>query len=275
MRSNAQNLHEQLAVQLIRRGLPADYACRAAAEIDDHHRDLIDELQSAGMSESQARTEALRRLGNSRALVKSTVRAYQRRYWCGRWPLITFLLTPIPMWIAAYLGTAMVLTLAVKFLATSGCIESNELHIALRESPRWLRQATAIWLFVGSPTLVAFCMARLAKRAALGRSWIVLAACLLAFTVGSVRMEPTGLGRRIYRVDPVTKAPVADQPNGIAINVPLIDPGWWYRSGWRRWYGGHPMQACQFVLPLAAACFVLIGSRQRGMRELMAVCEGS
>ena len=82
---------------LIRRGLPADYATRAAAEFSDHHRDLVEELQASGLSESQATTEASHRLGDSRTLVKKTVREYQRRFWCGRWPLLMFLFGPIPV----------------------------------------------------------------------------------------------------------------------------------------------------------------------------------
>ena len=36
--------------------------------------------------------------------MKKTVREYQRRYWCGRWPLITFLLGPIPLLLLAVAG---------------------------------------------------------------------------------------------------------------------------------------------------------------------------
>ena len=94
---NTPDALNELYAQLVRRGLPAEYARRAAAELVDHLRDLLDELQAVGMSESQAAAEASHRLGDSRTLVKKTVREYQRRYWCGRWPLITFLLGPIPV----------------------------------------------------------------------------------------------------------------------------------------------------------------------------------
>ena len=71
--------------ELIRRGLPAAYAERAVAELVDHRQDLLEELKATGISESQADTETVERLGSPRMLVKKTVREYQRRYWCGRW----------------------------------------------------------------------------------------------------------------------------------------------------------------------------------------------
>ena len=40
---------EDIAADLVRRGLPVDYAQRAAAEFADHHRDLVDELQRSGL----------------------------------------------------------------------------------------------------------------------------------------------------------------------------------------------------------------------------------
>src|SRR5437764_607757 len=67
--------------------------------------ELVQELQSTGFSDSQAMTEASHRLGDSRKLAKKTVSEYRRRHWCGRWPLLTFMLAPIPAYIAAYAAT--------------------------------------------------------------------------------------------------------------------------------------------------------------------------
>ena len=76
---NTQELHDGFQKELIRRGLPADYASSAAAELADHHRDLVGELCNTGMDESAAAREAAQRLGDHRSLVKKSVREFQRR----------------------------------------------------------------------------------------------------------------------------------------------------------------------------------------------------
>ena len=61
----------------------------------------------AGLDEVAASTEAVRRLGDSRTLVKKTVREYQRRFWCGRWPLLTFLLGPIVFAVLSFVAIVL------------------------------------------------------------------------------------------------------------------------------------------------------------------------
>src|ERR1700755_1093009 len=92
---------------LIRRGLPSEYAQRAAAEFADHHHDLVEELQATGFSESQAQTEAS-----------------QGRFWSARWPLITFLLAPIPTFIAVWLASGYSILGVIQLLQLTGCAET-------------------------------------------------------------------------------------------------------------------------------------------------------
>lgn len=95
---------EIIAAELVRRGLPVDYAQRAAEEIADHHRDLTEECRANNIDEPVAEREATRRLGDPRTLVKKTVREYQRRHWCGRWRLLTFLFGPIVFAVASFVA---------------------------------------------------------------------------------------------------------------------------------------------------------------------------
>ena len=97
---NTQELHDGFQTELVRRGLPADYASGAAAELADHHRDVVEELRATGLDDSAAETEAAQRLGDRRLLVKKAVREFQRRHWCGRWPLLTFFIGPVVLLIA-------------------------------------------------------------------------------------------------------------------------------------------------------------------------------
>ncbi|HJS06388.1 MAG TPA: hypothetical protein VJ809_01975 [Pirellulales bacterium] len=245
---------------LIRRGLPADYSNRAVAELADHHRDLLDEMQASGMSESQAAVEASRRLGDSQTLVKNVVGEYQRRYWCARWPLVTFLLVPVPTWMAAYIATALVMIGVARCLWAVGLIESRNLHVAISTAPFWFLCSVDVFLWVGIPTLLTIGLAYLAKRSALGWQWVALAACVMALSAGSVRME------RVMTVDPQTLTRAADRQYRVWVSLPLIEPGWWHRTGWRRWYGGYPVQAFQFFVPLAAGGTFLFRARQLAQR---------
>jgi hypothetical protein len=264
MNSNEPALHElrseNIAAALVRRGLPVEYAERTAVEFCDHYRDLIAELRADGVDESTTVAEAARRLGDPRTLVKKTVREYQRRYWCGRWPLVTFLLAPVPMWIAAYIATAWVMIVATWCLHSFGLIGSKHIHVAISSAPYWFRYSVDVLLWVGIPAVLTFGLARLARRSALGWQWVALAACVLAFSAGSVRKE------RATIVDPQTMTLMADPVHSVWISLPLIEPGWWHHTGWQRWYGGHPLQALQFLVPLAVAGLLLLRAQQLALR---------
>jgi hypothetical protein len=169
---------------LIRRGLPAEYAQRTAAEFADHHRDLVEELQSTGFSESQAITEASRRLGDSHTLAKKTVRAYQRQHWCGRWRIATFVLFPIPLlallWLATILGWGLCVVLPLKMLNLLGTPEVFDGTISTGE--RIVSCLIQGWFLFAMPALAMFLLVRLSRRAALGSRWLGIAAIVLAFS---------------------------------------------------------------------------------------------
>jgi len=166
--------------QLLRCGLPVEYAQRAVEELADHHQDLVEELRAAGHGESQAVAEADRRLGAPRTLVKKTVSAYQRRFWCGRWPLLTFLLGPIPLlvitWVATSLASLCVVWPLVK-LGVIGPYQCDGILSASERSQVYFMQG--LYLFV-IPMAVTLYFARLARRAALSWAWVAVAAGMLA-----------------------------------------------------------------------------------------------
>lgn len=169
---------------LVRCGLPLDYAERAAAELADHHRDLVDQLRCTGLSESQATTEASRRLGDSRTLVNKTVREYQRRYWCARWRVTTFVLAPIPLllllWIATVLVYGLCLILPLKMLGVLGSETPPDGIISTSES--LIGGAIQVWFLFAMPALTIFLLARLARRSALAGRWLAISAVILALS---------------------------------------------------------------------------------------------
>src|SRR5262245_24633402 len=143
---------EDMVAELIRRGLPADYARRAASELADHHRDLVEEMQAAGWTESYALSEASRRLGEPRKLVKNTVREYQNRYWCGRWPLLTFLLGPIPGLLVVWLITGLTLA-GIGWIL--GLVIDEAMATAIESVAQYVvGYALKTWLTLVSPVLV-------------------------------------------------------------------------------------------------------------------------
>jgi hypothetical protein len=271
---NSRGLLRDIVPELIRRGLPAEYAGRAAAELADHHRDLVDELRCAGFDESAAQTEASRRLGDNRTIIKSTVCGYQRRYWCGRWPLMTFLLAPMPSCVAAYAAAAWSLIAIIQFLGKTGLTESAEFNVVMSQAPLVLKYAVLISLFVAVPSLMAYAFARLAKRAALGLAWMVLAGILIGLTAGTVRIERAGFDTGRVAYDRPGGSPLAKQPS-FWLEMAFFEPAYWYSPNVVRWYTGNTMQLCQLLLPVVAAGGVYLRGRQVALRAQRLAFGGS
>jgi hypothetical protein len=253
---------------LVRRGLPVEYAQRAATELADHHRDLVEELQGTGLDEKQASTEASRRLGDSRALVKKTVREYQRRYWCARWPLLTFLLGPIPILILTYVAFMLALYMVLTPLEKLGLFRQTAPD-GIITTAEWLLTLLAIALvgFAG-PAVTMFVLARLAKRAALHWKWLVVSACLLGLTVGMVRC-----GFHEARLQPRTMDgnPVLADQGIMTIGVPILAPTW--REAWN-WYTYDLQQICQVLLPLAVVAAICLRAKQLSLHSARLIADG-
>lgn len=253
---------ENFAAELVRRGLPIDYAQRAAEELADHHCDLASELEATGLDCEAAQAEARRRLGDDRVILKKTVREFQRRYWCARWPLITFLLAPIPTLLVAWYGVAILSWLIVSGLIQLGLISASDADAALGALPANTKYWVLVSLFLLLPATVMYFFGRLARRAALGWPWIALVACLLGLFVGSVKWERIGPGSQIVMRDRQTLE-VIEQPRqpdfvitlGVPFNTAAI-------SELKRWWFGNPLQVAQLILPSAVALgMVLHGKR--------------
>ena len=95
-----------LHAELVRRGLPAEYARRTADELADHRADLLADLKGDGDAEATVR----QRLGETRRLARQIAIAYRQRSWFGRWPLVpSHFLAPLAfatLWLAVSFATA-------------------------------------------------------------------------------------------------------------------------------------------------------------------------
>jgi hypothetical protein len=239
-----------IGVELIRGGLPADYARRAASELADHRRDLVEELQASGWTESQAAIEASRRLGDPQALVKKTVREYQCRYWCGRWPLITFLLGPLPAFFVAFYVTGLVALGIGKLFGKGPPVTPIETWIGIT-----IAYAAKIWLTLVIPALVVAFFCWRAMRAALGRYWPCLASVVLASFAGFLQCglvtHPTQPHARAFVIGYyLWFSPVFQQESLLAF------------------FMDRPWQIAQLVIPLAIACVALFYQASRIQQDL-------
>lgn len=233
-----------LLAQLLRRGLPADYAQRAVAELADHHEDLVDELRAAGDSESRAAAEAARRLGEARTLVKKTAREYQRRYWCGRRPLVTFLLGPIPLMILAWLALTLIAFCIIWPLERMGVTANPEVDGIVSPLEYWSTCVAQSMYLLISPALVLLALAWRAKRAAMGSGWVCLSAGILAVFASLFWIGFAGGAR--------TDMP-ADQ-GMLMLGLPML------------WHAKEPLYLAQFLLPLGIAGVLLFRARQLALR---------
>jgi hypothetical protein len=253
-----------MVAELTRRGLPPQYALRAVSELADHHRDLVEELQAVGWSDEHATLEASRRLGEPRALVKKTVREYQRRYWCGRWPLITFVLGPIPAVLAMWIATALAILCVPNILAL-GFVAAEKLQSNTSADQGWMSYVVAYgivtWCLFAVPALVTLVFARLARRAALGIRWVAVVVCILGLSIGAVRFQHIGASTALKVFD---KTGQLVPENRFMMALPLMNFNSWREMS--EWYIGSPLQPFQVCLPAIVAALILLRSRQQSIR---------
>jgi hypothetical protein len=246
--NNPESLRE-FTNELVRRGLPIEYSRRAAEEFADHHRDLIEELQAAGMDETAAVATATERLGDTKALVKKTVREFQRRHWCGRWPVVTFLFGPLVLLITTWILTGVGLMLLGKTLDAIGM--KSQRHDGVHSTAdRIAMSCLTGWFVFVLPTLVLLLLSRWVSRAGLNWRWVAFAAIVLAVNVGSMQCG------NVYQLSGSNVSNLATgqslPPDTFVMSVPL----WIYFSGFQStlsWYANNPQQLCQSFLPLAVA----------------------
>ena len=97
---------EKVRQLLRRRGLPRVYVERVIKEFDDHRVDIVEEQRLQGRTRQRAESAADSRLGDPYRLAETVVAQYQARSFFGRHPVITFLVGPFPLVIAAWVAFA-------------------------------------------------------------------------------------------------------------------------------------------------------------------------
>jgi hypothetical protein len=252
MNSVTPEVSERFAAELVRRGLPVQYAERTAQELADHRRDLVEEFCADGDDPTVAQAKASERLGEMKALVRQTVREYQRRHWCGRRPLLTFLLGPLVLVVANFV--AMVLAAYCVFLPLDKFgIRMDQTADGVVSRSEYLVTAVGhiVTLFVG-PALSLLILARLARRAAMGSSWLWLSTGVLTLFASSIWYGLAGA---------TMKNLPADQ-GILRVGLPI-------------WHFAHdPMYIAQCLLPFGIGVGMILRMQQSRRAELSIYGDG-
>ena len=237
----------ELYRDLIRRGLPEGYAQRITDELHDHHSDLVAELsKSDGTNQGDLEQKAESRLGRPASLAKHIARDYRRRSWCGRWPLISFVLLPLPLlfvgWIATYLGIAAI---------TIAC-ETMELERLSVFAQRIAFNTAFFVVLIAVPSIIAFLWGRIALKTTGSRFIVVVTCLLLAIAASGIWYE--------YHVSEIPGK------SYFWMGSPLFTPA-------NSWLDIHPLgshQLCQLLAPLAVGAMLIAGNTRQRQRALQA-----
>lgn len=152
-----------LRTNLVQRGLPPRYVRRVVEELDDHQQDLAD-----------AQPNRAPNLGDLTDLADRIVAEFRASRFAGRHPVLTFVITPVPLvivtWMVAFLTLALLSSpLEEAADATGRNIGAYFIYLGLRFVPF---AATALFL------------CRWAYRSGRG-GWSLVACVLVALLAGS------------------------------------------------------------------------------------------
>ncbi len=141
----------------------------------------VEENRSAGLTPEEATVDACRQLGDQEALFQSVMEHTAALAFARRYPAITFLLLPIPTFLATK-------TLIVLFSMLGGLVASRWSFLSIG----WmelLRPTAHLGLDYGAPLLVALLYGILAHRRECRPFWPLLSALLIGFVASGVQFE--------------------------------------------------------------------------------------
>jgi hypothetical protein len=168
---------EMLRADLVRRGLPTDYARRAVQELADHHADLL----ANGPTREDGSDVAWRSLGNAKHLADNLVREYRAQTLIGRHPWITFVLAPAPVALVWWTATLLLGWMFV-FGVVAPALDFAEGETVAQMDLRfvWTLVTFHYASLAAPPAIAAWWFSRLARRSGLGVRWITAACALIA-----------------------------------------------------------------------------------------------
>lgn len=184
---------EQLTRELERRGLPRVYIQRLVAEMDDHITDLIEDRRRTMLKDEQARDQGPRlklveRIGEPEHVAAIAAAEYRNRTFCGRHPILAFVIAPIPVALAAWAAFIMG---AIALAGALPWVLGESYSFEGRAATEW--PALLIWLaysvlqtsVVLPPAAATALFCWLARRAELSWKWTAVPIVLLTLLAGA------------------------------------------------------------------------------------------
>ena len=175
---------EQLRSELARHKLPPLYAQRLMSELSDHLSDFLEDPMSMDATRD-LRTAVAHHLGTPREVATSAAKEYRQAHFCGRHPILSFLVMPVVALPLLWAG-------AVVAFGVGAYLVSLALSGPAAEDLRW---AGPVLPFVLSAMMLVpiglaaafFC--RLGRKSGIGWKWPLAACVLLAVLSGPAMID--------------------------------------------------------------------------------------
>ena len=175
--------------RLVEMGYPSRRLRDKVRELSEHHEDLKQAGVEEGLSEQEAERRADDQLGDPVRLAESAVMLLRRSSWWGRHPLIGFGLVPVFAFIFAWtvcLALFLGLCWLLGHVFGSAYNFDAQLANALGDDPKVFDHFAApvnAGMAFGAILLVITALWGLARRAAVGWKWVLLA-CAVCSAIG-------------------------------------------------------------------------------------------
>jgi hypothetical protein len=239
---DAQPWLERLREELARRKLPPLYAERLVSELADHITDSMEDPMSTDAQD--LRTIITHQLGSPRDVAASAAKEYRKGHFCGRHPVLSFVLLPIVALPFLWAVGLLVFGVSLKLLGVGGGEPTaDQLQLARTVLPYVVSAMVVVPIALAA---AVFCW--LGHKAGVHWRWPLVACLLLAALSGPTMVDaglrgahPRGLlhGTRYRHVS-------AESPD--ALGFVSVGFGMSRRPSLS--------QIVQFALPLAICAFV-------------------
>jgi hypothetical protein len=188
---------DELRYELKRRGLPRAYIERLLSELDDHFVDLLEERNSPMGAARKLQFEEpdthdlQQRLGEPTHLALFAAEQYHARSFWGRHPVVTFLLAPVPLFVASYIGFGFALSALIYLYMF---VMERVLHVALPNVHAYpmlkavLAGLLGWYISVVPPLAAAVLLCRAYCRNALRPWWPILGCAILALVAAALEV---------------------------------------------------------------------------------------
>lgn len=164
-----------LSERLLRGGIGPRRVRRLISELEAHFDDLVAELQSTGLSQTESESQASVRLGTEDVLAASILARTELRSWARHWPWLAFTVLPLLSLPAQFVLSMLAAVGAFSFSVHT--LGMTALHPGLVPWVCEALQAYALWI---APMLAAGAACFFAARYRAPALWPIIGSILIA-----------------------------------------------------------------------------------------------